>query len=84
MPPNDAFPSTNTTWMHGELDANEDRRRALRSVVMARYFEPLRIYVKGSSYRHLGESAELVSAFFVSRFARDVSNRSRHHRAAER
>jgi len=27
--------------------------------------------VKGSSYRHLGESAELVSAFFVSRFARD-------------
>ena len=39
MSPNDAFRSTNTTWMHGELDANEDRRRALRSVVMARYFE---------------------------------------------
>jgi hypothetical protein len=38
---------------------------------MARYFEPLRVYVKGSSYRNLGESAELVSAFFVSRFARD-------------
>ena len=37
---------------------------------MGRYFEPLRVYVKGSSYRHLGESAELVSAFFVSRFAR--------------
>ena len=49
------------------LAAGEERRRALRTVVMARYFEPLRIYVKGSSYRHLGESAELVSAFF--RFA---------------
>ena len=71
MTSHDAFPSTHTTWMHGELDAGEERRRALRSIVMARYFEPLRIYVKGSSYRHLGESAELVSAFFVSRFARD-------------
>jgi hypothetical protein len=71
MTSHDAFPSTHTTWMHGELDAGDERRRALRSIVMARYFEPLRIYVKGSSYRHLGESAELVSAFFVSRFARD-------------
>ena len=71
MSGHDAFPSTNATWMHGELQAGEERRRALRTVVMARYFEPLRIYVKGSSYRHLGESAELVSAFFVSRFARD-------------
>ena len=71
MHPDDPFPSTDTTWLHGELTAGEDRRRALRTVVMARYFEPLRVYVKGSSYRHLGESAELVSAFFVSRFARD-------------
>lgn len=71
MTSHDAFPSTHTTWMHGELDAGDERRRALRSIVMARYFEPLRIYVKGSSYRNLGESAELVSAFFVSRFARD-------------
>jgi hypothetical protein len=71
MPHDEAFPSTNAEWLHQELDAGEERRRALRTVVMARYFEPLRIYVKGSSYRHLGESAELVSAFFVSRFARD-------------
>lgn len=71
MNPDDPFPSTDTTWLHGELTAGDDRRRALRTVVMARYFEPLRVYVKGSSYRHLGESAELVSAFFVSRFARD-------------
>lgn len=71
MPHDEAFPSTNAEWLHQELDAGEERRRALRTVVMARYFEPLRIYVKGSSYRNLGESAELVSAFFVSRFARD-------------
>lgn len=71
MPAEDAFPTTDATWMHQQLDRDEEARRALRSVVMARYFEPLRIYVKGSSYRNLGESAELVSAFFVSRFARD-------------
>ena len=71
MPHDEAFPSTNAEWLHQELDAGDERRRALRTVVMARYFEPLRIYVKGSSYRNLGESAELVSAFFVSRFARD-------------
>lgn len=71
MHPDDPFPSTDTDWLHGELAAGDDRRRALRTVVMARYFEPLRVYVKGSSYRNLGESAELVSAFFVSRFARD-------------
>lgn len=71
MPAEDAFPTTDATWMHQQLDRDEEARRALRSVVMARYFEPLRIYVKGSSYRGLGESAELVSAFFVSRFARD-------------
>ena len=70
-PPEDAFPSTQDAWIRGELAAGDDRRRALRSVIMGRYFEPLRIYVKGSSYRHLAESAELVSAFFVSRFARD-------------
>jgi hypothetical protein len=62
--PDDAFPSTNDAWIRGELAAGDDRRRALRSVIMGRYFEPLRIYVKGSSYRHLGESAELVSALF--------------------
>jgi hypothetical protein len=57
--------------MQQQLDGTDEQRRALRGVVMGRYFEPLRVYVKGSSYRHLGESAELVSAFFVSRFARD-------------
>jgi hypothetical protein len=71
MSQDEAFPTTHTTWMHQQLDRGEEVRRALRSVVMARYFEPLRVYVKGSSYRGLGESAELVSAFFVSRFARD-------------
>jgi len=71
MPADEAFPTTDTTWMHQQLGHGEGARRALRNVVMARYFEPLRVYVKGSSYRGLGESAELVSAFFVSRFARD-------------
>lgn len=29
MHPDDPFPSTDTTWLHGELAAGEDRRRAL-------------------------------------------------------
>jgi len=38
---------------------------------MQRYFEPLRVYVKGSSFRTMGESADLVNGFFASRLGRD-------------
>ncbi|MFM7808466.1 MAG: hypothetical protein ACKPEA_11160 [Planctomycetota bacterium] len=38
---------------------------------MQRYFEPLRVYVKGSSFRTMGESADLVNGLFASRLGRD-------------
>ena len=76
----DAFPTTHRTWIVETLRAAlasqdpEVRERSLselRAHVMQRYFEPLRIYVKGSSFRTMGESADLVNGFFASRLARD-------------
>jgi DNA-directed RNA polymerase specialized sigma24 family protein len=79
-PAHDAFPTTHRTWivetLRGAFQSKEPgaRERAmteLRQHVMQRYFEPLRIYVKGSSFRAMGESADLVNGFFASRLARD-------------
>ena len=76
----DAFPSTHHTWiletLRAALESAEPgvRERALtelRQHVMERYFEPLRVYVKGSSFRTMGESADLVNGFFASRLSRD-------------
>lgn len=75
----DAFPSTHHTWiletLRAALESAEPgvRERALtelRQHVMERYFEPLRVYVKGSSFRTMGESADLVNGFFASRLDR--------------
>jgi hypothetical protein len=75
-PAHDAFPTTHRTWivetLRSVLESREPgaRERALaelRQHVMQRYFEPLRIYVKGSSFRTMGESADLVNGFFASR-----------------
>jgi DNA-directed RNA polymerase specialized sigma24 family protein len=79
-PQHDAFPTTHRTWIVETLKialASADpkvRSRTLaelRAHVMQRYFEPLRVYVKGSSFRGMGESADLVNGFFASRLARD-------------
>jgi hypothetical protein len=79
-PLHDAFPTTHRTWivetLRAALESREPgaRERALtelRQHVMQRYFEPLRIYVKGSSFRTMGESADLVNGFFASRLSRD-------------
>ena len=79
-PRHDAFPTTHRTWIVDTLrvavESSEPgvRERALtelRQHVMQRYFEPLCIYVKGSSFRTMGESADLVNGFFASRLGRD-------------
>jgi len=79
-PLHDVFPTTHRTWIVETLRSMMEsrdpgvRERALaelRQHVMQRYFEPLRVYVKGSSFRTMGESADLVNGFFASRLARD-------------
>ena len=76
----DVFPTTHRTWivetLRGALASTDpqvrDRTLAeLRVHVMQRYFEPLRVYVQGSSFRTMGESADLVNGFFASRLGRD-------------
>lgn len=79
-PHHDAFPTTQRTWIVDTLrlvlesrepGARERALTELRQHIMQRYFEPLCIYVKGSSFRTMGESADLVNGFFASRLSRD-------------
>ena len=76
MPPAyDHFPSTEWTWLATRvLEAPNDSRVAaeLRSRVMERYAEPLRIYARGSSLGWLDDAEALVNGFFASRLARDA------------
>jgi len=60
----DHFPTTHATWLSERVGvANDEVARH----VMERYFEPLRAYVKGSSLRNFGDSADLVNDFFAAR-----------------
>lgn len=62
----DHFPTTHATWLSDRVGvANDEVARH----VMERYFEPLRAYVKGSSLRSFGDSADLVNDFFAARLA---------------
>lgn len=70
----DHFPSTEWTWLATRVhEAPRDTAIAaeLRTRVMARYAEPLRIYAKGSSLGWLDDAEALVNGFFASRLARD-------------
>ena len=70
----DHFPSTEWTWLATRvLDASRDAAIAaeLRTRIMERYAEPLRIYAKGSSLGWLDDAEALVNGFFASRLSRD-------------
>ena len=63
-PTREHFPTTHATWLSERVGvANDEVARH----VMERYFEPLRAYVKGSSLRNFGDSADLVNDFFAAR-----------------
>jgi DNA-directed RNA polymerase specialized sigma24 family protein len=64
----DHFPTTHQTWLCERIGVVDDAaHRAVVQHVMQRYFEPLRAYVKGSSLRNFGDSADLVNDFFAAR-----------------
>ncbi|MEO1130719.1 MAG: hypothetical protein AAFX05_13590 [Planctomycetota bacterium] len=65
----DAFPPTAHTWLGQRLESGEVG--PAREHVMAVYFGPLTIYIKGSSFRRLGDPQELVAGFFSDRLARE-------------
>lgn len=58
------FPTTHQTWLSERIGVANDE---VAQHVMQRYFEPLRAYVKGSSLRNFGDSADLVNDFFAAR-----------------
>ena len=60
----DIFPTTHSTWLVDRIDRAPDEARAH---IMSRYLEPLCAYARASSLRTLGEPAELVHDFLVSR-----------------
>jgi len=60
----DHFPTTHQTWLSERIGVANDE---VAQHVMRRYFEPLRAYVKGSSLRNFGDSADLVNDFFAAR-----------------
>lgn len=64
----DHFPTTHQTWLADRIGtADDEAAREVVHHVMQRYFEPLRAYVKGSSLRNFGDSADLVNDFFAAR-----------------
>ena len=62
----DLFPTTHSTWLLDRIDRAPSEARAH---IMSRYLEPLCAYARASSLRTLGEPAELVNDFLVSRVA---------------
>jgi DNA-directed RNA polymerase specialized sigma24 family protein len=66
----EAFPSTQVTWLGRALGAGETGRKQAIEHVMSVYAQPLRIYLKGSTFRKLGEPDEIVHGFFASRLSR--------------
>ncbi len=66
------FPATAVTWLEERIRGSDASGFALaRTHVMSVYLEPLVIYVRGSSYRRLGDPVDLVQGFFENRLARD-------------
>lgn len=65
------FPPTAMTWLGAQVRGTDvaSRQRAVGHV-MSVYYEPLLVYVKGSSYRTLGDAEDLVSGFFSDRLER--------------
>ena len=67
----DVFPHTQLTWLSSQLDDGVAGLSKAREHVMEVYREPLMIYVKGSSFRSLGDAEELVQGFFADRLGRE-------------
>lgn len=71
------FPTTQATLLithMGEAVSEAERLQhaaSVRHALMARYAEPLAVFVRGSSLARLGEPAEIVNGFFALRLSDD-------------
>jgi len=67
----DPFPSTDMTWLGRSIRDGERGRLAAGEHVMRIYADPLRVYLRGSSFRSLDDADDLVNGFFASRLSRE-------------
>ncbi len=63
----DEFPTTIRNWIEAQLSLREIGRNLVIQYVMSSYARPLERYVRGSSYRNVGEAKELVQSFLAER-----------------
>lgn len=70
LPADGLFPATRRDWLATQSSAGQDGRREVNGFVMALYAPALEAYLRGSSYRSLGEPGDLVAGFFASRLDR--------------
>jgi DNA-directed RNA polymerase specialized sigma24 family protein len=67
----DAFPTTQQTYIGTLLDGGPAGEGEACRYLMAAYAEALRIYLRGSSFRGIGDIDELVDGFFADRLSRN-------------
>lgn len=70
MTKDDAFPTTQRTYIGTLLDAGPTGEAEAGHYLMSAYREALSIYLQGSSFRGIGEVDELVDGFFADRLGR--------------
>ena len=69
QPQGDLFPSTERTWIEDHIGSGD--AASVRRFLMDTYSEPLARYVGATSFRNLGQPADLVSGFFASRLSKE-------------
>ena len=70
LPASGLFPATRRDWLAMQADGGDPGRRTANAFVMQLYAPALEAYVKGSTFRTLGDGGDLVVGFFASRLGR--------------
>lgn len=71
LPADGMFPATRRDWLATQSASGDQGRRSANSYVMEIYGPALDAYLRGSSFRSLGESGDLVAGYFADRLDRD-------------
>jgi DNA-directed RNA polymerase specialized sigma24 family protein len=70
LPADGLFPATRRDWLATQSASGDQGLRSANVFVMEIYRPALEAYLRGSSFRALGEGPDLVAGFFASRLGR--------------
>lgn len=70
LPAEGVFPATRRDWLASQSESGDAGRRTANAFVMEIYGPALEAYLRGSSFRALGDAPDLVAGFFASRLDR--------------